>query len=107
MTAILTEIQLERELQDVKWGEQNHSMLHPTAAYSDPHLRSWIAEEMRDRCNNAFSMQEGDWFMILQEEIAEAFEQAALGNTEALRTELIQVAAVVVAMIECLDRNGL
>lgn len=75
---ILQEISDERVKQDVKWGEQNH----------DPFL----------------------YLTVLGEEYGEAC-QAALhsrfGGRAAndLREELIQCAAVAVAMIECLDRK--
>jgi len=75
---ILDEIKKERVKQDVKWGEQNHAP--------------------------------ADWLMILGEEVGEANKaalEAKFGNktlTE-YREELVQVAAVAVAMIQCLDRN--
>lgn len=92
---ILNDITTERSRQDAKWGEQNHSPQ--------------------------------DWQMILQEEIGE-FARAHMevyydqgpaseeGKTawradfetkrKHIRTELVQVAAVVVAMLECGDRNN-
>lgn len=72
------EILEERARQDQKWGEQNH----------DPFL----------------------WNTVLTEEVGE-FSQAALhlrfgghkgGN---VRSEIIQVAAVALAIVECLDRG--
>lgn len=74
----LKEIVDERERQDLKWGEQNHSP--------------------------------ADWLMILTEEVGEASKaalEAKFGGKplQLYREELIQVAAVVVAMIECYDRN--
>ena len=76
--AVLMEIDRERMKQDAKWGEQNH----------DPYL----------------------YGAILVEEVGEAM-QAALksqwegGDPHALRAELVQVAAVAVAFIECVDRG--
>lgn len=79
---IYHEVALERIRQNDKWGEQNH---HPM-----------------------------EWLAILGEEVGEA-NKAALeahfsgykrtGNLEDYREELIQVAAVAVAMIESFDRN--
>ena len=83
---VLTEVGKERIRQEEKWGEQNH----------DPFT----------------------YLAILGEEVGES-NQAALeakfsNKTEATwdykqllnyREELIQVAAVAVAMVECLDRN--
>lgn len=86
--SVLNEVFREREKQDEKWGQQNHSP--------------------------------PDWLMILGEEVGEA-NKAALesyfynkGPREPeskdkdyseYRKELIQVAAVAVAMVESLDRN--
>ena len=80
---VLDEVLLERKLQFNKWGEQNHE---PFA-----------------------------WLAILGEEVGEA-NMAALeahftgyeksGDLHPFRAELIQVAAVAVAMIECLDRHA-
>lgn len=82
---VLNEVRTERFMQDGQWGEQNH----------DPFT----------------------YLAILGEEVGEA-NQAALhlrfpseegvGEPERrqhYREELIQVAAVAVAMVECLDRN--
>lgn len=65
-----------------------------------------IPSEDRARAMVNLSENKGEltYFHILMEEISEA---ASCGsNTEALRTELIQCAAVTVAMIESFDRNG-
>ena len=75
---ILNEIRNERTAQDKKWGEQNH-----------------------DRYK---------WVAILTEETGEVSEAALEAEHDPewisnYRDELIQVAAVAVAMIECLDRN--
>ena len=75
---IALEVLNERARQDTKWGEQNHNP-------------SW-------------------WMLILGEEVGEAC-RAALeaasydGDLEPYRAELIQVAAVAIAAIECYDRN--
>jgi len=74
----LADILAERTSQDLKWGEQNH----------DPFA----------------------WATILMEEVGE-FSQAALhykfgGPTAAnIREEAVQVAAVAMAIVECLDRD--
>lgn len=76
---VVYQVAAERERQDEKWGPQNH---------------------------NPFT-----WLAILGEEVGEA-NQAALQATFGgmawadYRKELIEVAAVAVAMVECLDRNG-
>lgn len=78
---ILEEIRAERVRQNAKWGEQNHTPI--------------------------------EWIAILGEEFGEASKEALenhfkYANNTGLanyRKELIQVAAVAVQMIECLDRN--
>lgn len=47
------------------------------------------------------------WHCILSEEVGEAARSILAGNAQGVRHELVQVAAVAVAMIECIDRNGL
>ena len=85
-THILAEIQAERARQDTKWEPQNHSVI--------------------------------EWCAILGEEVGEANKHAlqahfskdvdyALAQLQAYRAELIQIAAVAVAMVESLDRNEL
>ena len=79
---ILNYVLTERIAQDQKWGVQNHSP--------------------------------ADWITILVEEVGEASKEALefkFGPSPAeslkrYKTELIQVAAVAVAMVECLDRNS-
>jgi len=80
--SVLSEIAEERKRQDLKWGEQNHPPC--------------------------------EWITILTEEVGEAAEEALNIRFDykdggrplvALRMELIQVAAVAVAFIECLDRG--
>jgi len=80
MNPILNEISFERSKQDSKWGIQNHCP--------------------------------ADWLTILMEKVGEAakaaLETKLQGRHDAYalyRHELIQVAAVAVAMIECLDRG--
>ena len=92
MENILNEIKQERFEQDVKWGEQNHKPI--------------------------------EWIAILAEEVGEASKEALehhfkhdlpkntsndaklqVQRLKLYRKELIQVAAVAVQMVECLDRN--
>lgn len=80
MNAVLREVIEERIRQDEKWGEQNHTPI--------------------------------EWIPILGEEVGEV-NKACLetyfqdgDDYSDYREELIQVAAVAVAMVECLDRNG-
>ena len=75
---VLSDVAWERELQDRKWQEQNHGI---------------------------------EWMSILGEEFGEACQEFnrvhfASCSDKNLRAELIQVAAVAVAMVECLDRKN-
>ena len=74
-TTIIDEILVERQKQDEKWGVQNHN--------------SWY------------------WLAILMEEVGEVAHAICGKRHDFLnyREELIQVAAVAVAMIESLDRE--
>lgn len=78
-TTAIKDTLTERARQDAKWGPQNH----------DPVT----------------------WSAILTEECGE-FAEAALHHrfggpaAASLRTEAVQVAAVAIAIIECLDRNA-
>lgn len=81
---IFREINEERNRQDAKWGEQNHKPI--------------------------------EWIAILTEKVGEVAKEVVdfhfndnkeVANCQIhkYREELIQVAAVTVSMIECLDRN--
>lgn len=75
---VLREVGEERQAQDGKWGKQNHENFL--------------------------------WMTVLSEEVGEAAKAAMhdmFGGPDAgnLRAELVQVAAVAVAWIECLDRE--
>jgi len=84
MWAVLEAIGRERQLQDIKWGEQNHAP--------------------------------ADYLAILSEEVGEVAKEVVEANSAKTpkakkdrlrnyRTELIQTAAVAVAMVECIDRQ--
>ncbi|WP_025184035.1 MazG-like family protein [Leptospira kirschneri] len=77
---ILSEINQERDRQDSRWGEQNHRPI--------------------------------EWIPILGEEVGEVNKAAlesyfsgGIKDYSEYRKELIQVAAVAIAMIESYDRN--
>jgi len=79
---VYAEVKAERIRQDELWGVQDH---HPV-----------------------------EWLSILGEEFGEVSKAVceahfkgyeSTGNWDNYRTELIQVAAVAVSMVECLDRN--
>lgn len=75
---VLDEVLAERTRQNTKWGEQNHSLMV--------------------------------WLGILAEEFGEAAKDIneyhfRVGDVNKVRLELIQTAAVAVAMVEYIDRN--
>ena len=100
----------ERIRQDQKWGQQDHPDLHP---FFGPNTGKWVsflldvptANEARNMCEAGFSRGRGDWAHVLLEEVAEAFDAIGQEDTEHLREELVQVAAVAVAWVEALDRR--
>jgi NTP pyrophosphatase (non-canonical NTP hydrolase) len=78
MDNIIQEIKTERIRQDNKWGEQNHGLF------------TWstiLGEECGEVCKGALEYN---------------FGNQTIDN---YRKELIEVAAVAIAAIECLDRN--
>lgn len=81
--SVLSEVQEERRRQDEKWGTQNHT---------PPEWLSILGEEFGEVCK------------AVCEAHFSGYEST--GNWENYRTELIQLAAVAVAMVECLDRNS-
>jgi hypothetical protein len=93
--AVLMELLQERGRQDEKWGEQNWA-----TGFSGAFLPR--ANRARDETEQAAQDGTLTWRHILTEEYYEA-----LAETEPARQreELVQVGAVVVAMIECLDRK--
>lgn len=74
----LRDVLAERKRQDAKWGEQNH----------DPFTYLTIlTEEVGETAQAALSMRFGS------------------GDPAHLREEAVQVAAVALAIVECLDRQ--
>lgn len=93
--AVLAEVLQERADQEAKWGEQN--LPNGTGRPVD---RS-MALFHRGECERAFANGAGTWRDILTEEYAEALAES---DPERLREELLQVSAVAVAWVECIDR---
>lgn len=98
---VLGEIAGERLAQDEKWGEQNHPM------HKSPELAAIPNTVLANlwKANNDSRVEEGAlaWDGILLEEVYEALAET---DPAKQREELIQVAAVAVAAIECLDRRA-
>ena len=93
---VLSEVLAERERQEAKWGEQNH----PDGT---SHQRFGpTSEAQKMRVDGMAWRGTLTYFEILQEEFWGA---AAEDEPAKLRAELVQVAAVAVAWIECIDRR--
>jgi hypothetical protein len=94
----MVEVDAERQRQLAKWGEQRH----PDGTGS-PYYTA-MANEARDICQYAAEHREGgpNWGLILLEEVYEALAEK---DPAALRTELIQCAAVIQAWLWDLDNR--
>lgn len=118
MTA-LDDIRAERARQDAKWGEQNHPdgtgpLVQPLAGVygvvAESSIAITLARVFTQRTNHRFSGDDdtdprdrpGTWADILLEEV---FEALAEEDVDALRRELIQVAAVASQWAEAIDRR--
>lgn len=90
-SAVLDEVFKERIEQEAKWGEQNHC----------PYVWLTILGEEVGEANKAVLestlFAQGRKIRISKEKLIE--------NKGCYREELIQIAAVAVAMVECLDRG--
>lgn len=89
------EVYEERRRQDLTWGEQNH----PNGTDSD---FAAMREHMRQRCKDAANTSTVTWEHVASEEY---FEALAETDDERLRAELIQLTAVLVAWVACIDRR--
>lgn len=102
---ILTEISNERDRQTNKWGEQHRRL------GVDEEVWGEIATLAKESCDKAEIDSKSDdvnlkaaWFDILLEEVAEVGAEPET-ELKKIRNELIQVAAVAVAIIEDIDQN--
>ena len=94
---VLSQVLAERIRQDIQWNEQNH----PDGTGISPEQRK-LADNAKAMCQQAFAEGRGDWAHILVEEVREALAES---DPAKLRAELVQVGAVAVAWIECIDRR--
>lgn len=97
-TRILGEVLVERDKQDAKWGEQNWPSTNDAC-------RDAIPDEAtaKEACDTAVREGRCTWAHITIEELAEAL---AAPDDKSRREELVQLAAVVAAWIECIDRRA-
>ncbi|MFI6387446.1 hypothetical protein ACIBHY_53025 [Nonomuraea sp. NPDC050547] len=96
LARVLDEIAGERRAQDARWGIQD--MPDGTSPSRTP-----AADEAKRETSAAADDGTLTWRHILAEEVLEAFAES---GSEALRTELIQVAAVAVKWAQALDRRA-
>lgn len=93
---VLSEIHAERENQDARWGEQNHPSSGDNVALFAKKADHW------KQINDArATMETLTWDGILLEEVFEALSEI---DPLLRREELLQVAAVAAAEVECIDR---
>ncbi|WP_186319237.1 hypothetical protein [Streptomyces sp. SAJ15] len=100
---IAAEIDTERAAQDRKWGEQNHpNGTGPRHELLELVSTSLAAHDAREICQRNAAAGTVTWRDILTEEVCEALTE---DDPAALRTELVQVAAVAFAWIAAIDRR--
>lgn len=89
-TKVLNEVFEERMRQETKWGQQEHEA---------PQYLMILGEEVGEANKAAL-----ETYFHNNQKVVEV--GTANKTYDDYRAELVQVAAVAVAMIECLDRNG-
>ena len=107
---VLDEVYTERQRQDERWGVQDHDIYMP-GDYDAPAHYAEMAEAWKKANDERVAAltpirpkgEEAAWDGILLEEVYEALSEV---DPARQREELIQVAAVAVAMIECIDRRS-
>lgn len=106
---VLLDVSLERLRQNNKFGIQDLAMLSQIpnpqdVSYSlmSDHYGIAVASRAKYNCDNAFENNIGTWFHVLVEEVAESMEAAYFHGdiSKELEEELIQTAAVAIAMVE-------
>lgn len=106
---ILDQVWDERDRQDLKWGP---NQAHPFIALgvSGPRMTEFYdlptVDMAKERCDRRHKNGIGTWVDILIEEVCEAVDAFAQASPAEARVELVQVAAVAVAIVEAIDRDG-
>lgn len=104
-------IRKERRQQDKKWGEQNHPSIRPILANREPFDGDLVCADLgilsedhaKAVCESHAKHGTITWAHIAIEELSEAVSCA---DDATRRRELVQLAAVVAAWIECIDRRS-
>lgn len=102
---VFVEVALERNSQDHRWGEQNHPLVPREKNGNDGYHRmehSRRANMWKALNDQRVAYKRLAWDGILLEEVFEAFAEK---DPDKARAEMIQVAAVAIAIIESIDRN--
>jgi hypothetical protein len=95
--AVLALVRAERGRQDKKWGAQDHAIgIRPT-----PYSAS-VEESAKRMCERAFACGVGTWQDILREEF---YELMNAPSEDRVCEEAVQLAAVLVQMVECIRRR--
>lgn len=99
MNQVYHDIENERSRQDAKWGPQNHLQM------------VWLgilSEEFGEAAKEVNELHFRPGGTVPQNSVAYQIEphDTIFTQRKRLRDELVQTAAVAVAMIESLDRNG-
>ena len=94
---VLDEVYVERIRQDEQWGEQNHP---DGSGRPEDFIMAESAKILNDHKAQVGTLTFRD---ILEEEVREAYAET---DSERLREELVQVAAVAVAWVEAIDRRS-
>lgn len=97
MDKILEEIKKERIRQDKKFGKQDHSPIEWIAILSEE-----VGEASREAVDHHFEYGLDELKLSGRKIVIDDIQDNRMRR---YRKELIQVAAVAVQMIECLDRN--
>jgi hypothetical protein len=109
---VLDEVHAERVRQDQRWGQQNHPLVDPVLLSRGDADRMCdefevpTADRARWLCDLRHRRGDGSWTDILLEELCEFIEAATVKGPAEARAELVQLAAVAVAAVEAIDRNG-
>jgi hypothetical protein len=102
---VLTLVATERAKQDAKWGPQNHNPLFWLAILGEEFGEvSKEVVEAEAKVQAITRLQDAEWTPHTTDKIDDLDRQRDEHLT-ALREELIQTAAVCVAMLESLERN--
>lgn len=101
---VLLDVLTERMRQDEKWGLIRDRL---DLSEHDGWFDAWRqrGEELENVARASLTHLSGNWAAVLAEEVGEALREVGK-DRDALRKELIQVAAVCVAWVEAMDQGG-